>query len=48
MKKEDRAVSKPRERKTGSPDLRRKINQLGVEIPKITKKIFELLGRVIN
>jgi hypothetical protein len=36
-------VSKPRPRKTGNPDLRRKTNQLGVEIPEITKKIFELL-----
>ena len=43
MKKEDRAVSKPRPRKTGNPDLRRKTNQPGVEIPEITKKIFELL-----
>ena len=42
-KKEDRAVSKPRPRKTGNPDLRRKTNQPGVEIPEITKKIFELL-----
>jgi len=48
MKKEDRAVSKPRPRKTGNPDLRRKTNQPGVEIPEITKKIFELLERVIN
>ena len=43
MKKGGRAVSKPRPRKTGNPDLRRKTNQPGVEIPEITKKIFELL-----
>ena len=43
MKKEDRAMSKPRSRKTGNPDLRRKTNQPGVEIQEITKKIFELL-----
>jgi hypothetical protein len=30
-------------RRTGNPDLRRKTNQPGVEIPEITKKIFELL-----
>ena len=35
-------MSKPRPRKTGNPDLRRKTNQPGVEIPEITKKIFEL------
>jgi hypothetical protein len=36
-------MSKPRSRKKGNPDLRRKTNQPGVEISEITKKIFELL-----
>jgi hypothetical protein len=36
-------MSKPRARKKGNPDLRRKTNQPGVEIPEITKELFELL-----
>ena len=30
-------------RRKGNPDLRRKTNQPGVEIPEITKELFELL-----
>jgi hypothetical protein len=40
-------VSKPRSRKKGNPDLRRKTNQPGVEIPEITEKIFELLEPIM-
>lgn len=36
-------MAKQRPRKKGNPDLRRKTNQPGVEIPEITEKIFELL-----
>ena len=40
-------MSKPRSRKKGNPDLRRKTNQPGVEIPEITEKIFELLEPIM-
>ena len=36
-------MSKPRPRKKGNPDLRRRTNQPGVEVPEITKELFELL-----
>jgi hypothetical protein len=36
-------MARQHSRRTGNPDLRRKTNQPGVEIPEITKKIFELL-----
>ena len=40
-------MAKQRPRKKGNPDLRRKTNQPGVEIPEITKELFELLDPIM-